>query len=231
MPRITGKYAYTRAVDEINKQLRKYRGVTRITTKDAHAVYQAHKGLCAFCGIGLNVREFLGSNSLRLKFYIPTEYGGDRTVKNLVPVCLDCDGKYRPVKEPREDIPDLNTVADLIEALTKAVIHAEESIDKPDFGALTKKVRRIKRLLNLKIEEIAATMRYKPFKDWAPESYVIIQEENNSIPDLVEQVTKGARQGDEDALSSAKDRITEQVKQTVSTRQYKIVRNSGNPVR
>ena len=86
-------------------------------------------------------------------------------------------------------------------------------------------LKRLKIMINLKLSDIAQNMRYKSFIDWIPEEYTIIEEDKNSIPDIIETMTEGACEGNEDALASGEEEITQQVKQTMVTKKYRIIRN------
>jgi hypothetical protein len=74
----------------------------------------------------------------------------------------------------------------------------------------------------MKFEDLGVALRYKPFKDWIPENFEMLEEGMNTIPDIVAKATTSHEEGA--SIDNEKHEITEKIKQTVTTRQYKVVR-------
>jgi hypothetical protein len=173
---------------------------------------------CVYCGVALN-RRSRQYNGLNPVFYIPIDRGGPIEIDNLVFACSPCAHKYRPQRELRDAIPDINTFADYVEVLTKSVhekMDAEKDEDAELVLILNEKIRRIKRLLNIQLEDIALSLKYKPFKDWIPERFQEVREDDTDAPTLIERVA-------ENPTKENKEALTEGVKQIVSTGQYRII--------
>jgi len=229
----------TRGANSFKKALLKFNTDTKRTIKfgiphrfssaEAHEIYQKYGGKCVYCGTPLNIRAEKTLNALHFRYYTALEHNGAIHKDNVVTVCTECEGKYKPTQTRREDIPDIDSFADTIQILIETVVKAEaQRIEQnPEYVVTVEKIRRIKFMLNLKMEDIATNMRYKPFKDWMPSQYEIIEENNNSFPDLIEKQSKNvAGVEDLDALDSGRERIVEQTKQIISTKQYKVIRNT-----
>jgi hypothetical protein len=222
-----GNHAFTRAVAKLNTHVKHLhiRGqVKKLLISDAARVYKKFNGRCAFCDLPLNVRESQGTNALQLIFYTPIKFGGAIDPENIVPTCTVHAEQYRDVRETREDIPDINTFADVIEQLIKAVSAREHILREggEGVGPIVEKIRRIKVYLNMKFEDLGVALRYKPFKDWIPENFEMLEEGMNTIPDIVAKATTSHEEGA--SIDNEKHEITEKIKQTVTTRQYKVVR-------
>lgn len=138
-------------------------------------------------------------------FLIPLIAGGAIDTDNIVPTCGTCKNRYRPSKTPREDILDINTIADYIEHLVRAVKDGQDR----------ERVLRIKRTINAKLEQLAINMRYKTFSGDTPEEMVGIVDEVNSIPDIIEEMVE---------TEEAKPKLNEAVKQINHTGEYRIIR-------
>lgn len=217
--------AFRWPVDKINQEIRNElpRCKDSLTIQDGFRVYHDWKCRCCFCGINLTVAWKNVSNSFTFEFYIPLKLCKKVTLDNIVPVCLTCKNEKKHVRSPREDIPDVNTFADLVEVLIRSVFletqHLKDS--HPDLPALREKIRRLKQLLNLKLEDIAQNMRYNPFKDWVPEKWEMVSEENN-IPAAIEKMAIKVEKDEEP--KEEKKNITDIVKQTLATKKYKVVK-------
>lgn len=147
---------------------------------DVKAVYAKYKGACAFCGYPLRSHK-RGSDGLVLMFYQPLKYGGEVSRDNLIPVCCRCKDRQSPSPRPIERVPNVNTIADLIDRLIvevhklayfenkKREEHAKEQPDKDKIVEWDNKSRDccelrsiLKRKLNTAFEEFVCTMQYAP---------------------------------------------------------------------
>jgi len=221
----TGKRAFRYAVGWLNENSQKNRKKRKYNLSEAYDIWKQHQGRCVFCGLQLNSGEYNTPNGCHLIPYTPFEVGGTTEIWNIVIACTSCKKNYGGSKGVREDIPDLNTFADMISALIKTTLEKKEATDLDKYKLLENKISRLKIMLNLKLTDIAQNMRYKAFVDWMPEEFTIIEENKNSIPDIIENMTEGACGGNEDALASGEEEITQQIKQTMITKKYKIIRD------
>ena len=205
----TGNRAFVRAVDRLNKQAKKRQGSPKLKLADAAKIYDKYQGKCVVCGLNLNVREITGINALTFSYYIPLEFGGSPGIENVVQTCLPHAKNYRATRTLREDIVDLNTIADVIERLITAVREGDRET-----------ARRLKVMLNIKFEDMALSMRYKVHPNQIPEGFQVLEEEVNTIPDQIEELVEAT----EEEVPAKKEEITDNLKQIVATKQYKIIR-------
>jgi hypothetical protein len=210
MPKSRKSTAYGRVIAEINKELPPSH--RKLHFYLAEEILHDWNGRCAICGIPLQLMSINERNSMHLMFYIPLKSGGTKDKSNIVPVCTTDKKRYKPTKDLREEIPDLNTFADLTERLAKAIIREENE----------EVIRRIKLALNKILEQISVGIKYRPFTDWEPEDTELLIEGENTIPDRIEEVvTKLAKEED---TEETKDKITNSVKQIATHKQYKILK-------
>lgn len=65
-------------------------------------------GICAHCGIKLNLKEFT------IDHYIPKSRGGSNEIVNLIPLCEHCNlDKSNKLLEPREAYPYINIMYEI----------------------------------------------------------------------------------------------------------------------
>ena len=215
----SGARAFVNPLNRLHKHITKETGnsLQRLKLQQIADIYHAWDGKCAMCGIPLNVKEHRGINALHLLPYIPLHIKGIIELNNIVPTCRRHYEAGTAKRYLRQDIPDLNTVADLIELILQGTIlknkYREEK--SSNFFPMEEKVYRLKQLLNLRMEEFATCLQYKPFKDWHPDNYEMLEDGKNTIGDLVEKIVD---------KPEAKEEIVERLKQLATTKQYNIVR-------
>ncbi len=206
----------TTAVNAINKQIRKAYGTPtnkatfwgtykKINSADAEACFQHHKGKCAYCNKRLS---YLGRRSVyaaRLSWYVPLSVGGEARPDNLIVVCIECEHDYRDTRHLRREVVGLDSFADVCEALFKAVRD----------GASEEVRDQLKNRLNLRLVDVATCMRYVTTGDWEPDETEVVVEGVNTMGERLEQMAKG---------EDVKNEITNDVKQIVKTKRYKILR-------
>jgi len=173
--------AFRSALSDINLECAKFKKEGRIAyidKRDAKAVYAKYKGACAFCGYPLRSHK-RGTDGLVLMFYQPLKYGGQISRDNLIPVCPRCKDHQTPAPRLVERIPNVNTVADIIDRLIvevhklayfenqKRIEHGKEQADAQKIAEWDNKSRDccelrsiLKRELNTAIEEFVCTMQY-----------------------------------------------------------------------
>lgn len=211
---------FNKAIEDLNvaisRQVKGNGKNRRISSTEAREAFVKYGGTCAFCGLPLVIKYRKGWNALNFIYYIPLKLVKSIDPKLIIPVCeehKEANDKYGL----REDIPDINSFSDLIVVLVQTILLEKENPSVENRG----KIGRIKRLLNLKLEDIALCLRYKPFKDWVPDNYEVVTEGENALPDLVEKVTNQIVSGDE---PKAQEEITQCVKQLVTTKKYQVLR-------
>jgi len=208
-PRESGNFAYRKAVAKLNDRARRVLGknTKKFLISEAHDIFKKHNGRCVYCGEPLQVRLQGAVNSLNFVFYIPIEFSGLNEVNNIIPVCPTHVDNSNPNKQFLEDIPDINSIADIIEVLVycKQQSLVLQQAKNPEYFPVVEKLKRVKRLLNFKIQEFALSMRYKTFTDWVPSQYELIQEDHNTIADLVEIAVSA----DRDSMDRIKDKMPE----------------------
>ena len=176
-----------------------------ISKNEVEEVFQKYKGRCVYCD---KATAYLGTrshNSARVTWYVPLNVGGEAVLDNLIVSCQGCVKDYRSTRKLREDMVGLDTFADTVERLVKAVWAGEDQ----DI------VDRLKARLNIRLSDVATCMRYITKDDWIAAENEIIEEGVNTIGDRVEAMAKG---------EDTKDAITNTVKQIVTTKQYLIIR-------
>lgn len=177
----------------------------RITKNEVEEVFQKYKGRCVYCD---KATAYLGTrsrNSARVTWYVPLNVGGEAVPSNLIVSCQECVKSYRSTRKLREDMVGLDTFADTVERLVKAVQAGEDQAI----------VDRLKARLNIRLSDVATCMRYITKDDWVASENEIVEEGINTIGDRVEALAKG---------EDTKDAITNTAKQIVTTKQYKIIR-------
>lgn len=183
----------------------KSRSVHQITKNEVEEVFQKYKGRCVYCD---KATAYLGTrshNSARVTWYVSLNVGGEAVLSNLIVSCQECVKRYRSTRKLREDMIGMDTFADTVELLVKAV----------NGGADQATVDQLKARLNVRLSDVASCMRYITKDDWITAENEIIEEGVNTIGDRVEAMAKG---------EDNKDAITNTVKQMVTTKQYKIIR-------
>lgn len=190
---------YKRHVEYLNALLRDYYPKAKLLLwSELTALYKKSKGHCQICG---DLVELWGTGELVFDFYVPLKYGGLPTIDN---VFVSCHAHKINTNKKRAELPDINTFADLCEQLFLSV---QEGTDK--------RTKQIKRMMNWTLEDLTESMRYETFDDWRPDKFELIYENRNSIPDLIEKVIEAP---------GAKAEITEQIKQLVTAKKYRILR-------
>jgi hypothetical protein len=204
------------SVDTLNAEIRRtYVQVTgedkmwsvysRITNFDVEEVYQKYRGRCVYCDKALRYLGTRSHNSARVVWYVPLNVGGEARPDNLIVSCQECVKSYRSTRKLREDMVGLDSFADVVELLFKAVRDgADQSV-----------VDQLKSRLNVRLVDVANCMRYTTKDDWIASEDEIVEEGVNTIGDRVEAMAKG---------EDTKDEITNTIKQMVSKKQYKIIR-------
>jgi hypothetical protein len=209
MPK-AGILKFRKPLIEINKEIsvfekkRHWRAskLERFTMEDLLKVYTYYKGACAFCGLPTTVEykyKYTGSYFI---FEVPLEKGGAVDVNNLVLVCTVHKEQYKPHKRLRERIPDVDSFADLTEALIRAVHN----------GDGWEKIRRIKHEMNTILEELAIHSRYTVFNEDRP-IRIRTAKRDNSVADLIERFAKG---------EDTKQDITDGLKTIHITQKYEV---------
>lgn len=187
MPK-AGLAKFKKPLITINEEIRKFERkkhwralkLPRFILDDLFKVYTEYKGACAFCGILTTVKFQYRYTGAYFKFEIPLARGGEVSTDNLVLVCATHRDEYKPHKKMRERIPDIDTFADLTEALIRAVQNNNS----------WEKIRRIKHDMNTILEEIAIHSRYMVFNEDKP-TKIRTPKRDNSIADEIEKLAKG----------------------------------------
>lgn len=194
----------------INEEIRKFEKkrhwkrlkLPRFILDDLFKVYTKYKGACAFCGILTTAKFQYRYTGANFRFEMPIEKGGGISIDNLVLVCATHRDKYRPHHRSRERIPDVDSFADLTEALIRAVHN----------GDGWEKIRRIKHEMNTVLEEIAIHSRYMVFNEDRP-TKISTPKRDNSIADAIEKLAAG---------EDTKQDITDGLKTIHVTQKYEV---------
>jgi hypothetical protein len=214
---VTGKYtaSFNKLIAPINQELRNHSFKdTVITRDDAIKLHRKYGGRCVYCGLPLVIRTRAGRAGYHFTFDTPLDIGGLPTVDNLVISCHTCKEARRPVREMRMEIPGINSFADKCEALFKAILNDESY----------KKIQIIKRHIDTTLEAITINFRYKPLPEWKPERFELFKEDYNTLSDRLSDLGEAVINDDTD---ETKKRLTEGVKQIVTTRRYKVIRSNA----
>ena len=180
--------------------------VPKILPKEAEEVFFKYRGRCAYCDARLSYLNKKTRYAACLHFYIPLNVKGEARKDNLIVVCRQCKHDYRSTKRLREDIVGLDSFADTCEALFRAVQE----------GSDYKTVQMIKERLNSRLEDVATCMRYTVKSDWVPDTIEMVQDGTNTVAEHLEEMANG---------NDVKEKVTRDIKQIVSTKQYKVIRN------
>jgi hypothetical protein len=177
----------------------------KVTPTEAEACFAEHKGRCAYCDKVLTYLGHVSLTSARLAWYVPLNVGGEARPDNLIVVCARCKNDYTSTRKQRQGVVGLDSFADTCEQLFVAVL-GEQSQTKIDM---------LKDRLNVTLSDVATCMRYVTLPEWKPVYMEKLIEGENTIGDRLEDMAKGV---------DVKAAITEDVKQIVTTKQYKILR-------
>ena len=216
VPKRLNKPFLTTTVDAINNEIKEAYGVVtgkdkkqgtfeKIIPAEAEDCFRQYRGKCVYCDTRLSYIGRPNMASARLAFYVPLKVGGLAVPDNLIIVCANCKHDYRDTRKLRKDIVGLDSFADCCEQLFIA-IRDEAPRDT---------VNMLKGRINARLEDVATCMRYVTTPDWRPVEMGKLIENQSTIADRLEQMGKGEK---------VTEIITEDVKQVVTTKQYKIMR-------
>ena len=178
----------------------------RITKTDVEEIYQKYRGRCVYCDKALRYLGTRSHHSARVTWYIPLNVGGEARPDNLIVSCQECVKSYRSTRKLREDMIGLDSFADTVEALFIAVRdHKDQTV-----------IDQLKCRLNVRLSDVANCMRYITKSDWIAHSSEIIEENANTLADRIEALANG---------EDTRDKITNTMKQIVTTKKYKIIRS------
>ena len=206
----------TKTLVEINSEIRQaYVSITgndklwktynKVTPTEAEACFAAHKGRCAYCDKVLTYLGHVSLTSARLAWYVPLNVGGEARPDNLIVVCARCKNDYTSTRQQRRDVVGLDSFADTCEQLFIAVLDKRSKVE----------VETLKDRLNVRLADVATCMRYVTSSDWKPKYMEKVMDGENTIGDRLEDMAKGV---------DVKAAITEDVKQIVTTKRYRILR-------
>lgn len=209
MPK-AGLANFRKPLIEINEEIRRFEKkrhwralkLPRFILDDLFKVYTEYKGACAFCGILTTAKFNYKYTGAHFRFEMPLTKGGDITTDNIVLVCATHKKEYGTHKRARERIPDVDSFADLTEALIRAVQNGEG----------WEKIRRIKHEMNTVLEEIAIHSRYMVFNEDRP-TKIRTPKRDNSIADAIEKLAAG---------EDTKQEITDGLKTIHVTQKYEV---------
>jgi hypothetical protein len=241
------------AISDINLECAKFKKEGRIAyidKTDAKFVYAKYKGSCAFCSYPLRSHR-RGTDGLSFMFYQPLKYGGEISRDNLIPVCPRCRDRQTPSPRPLERIPNVNTIADLVDRLIVEVHklayfenqkrneHAKETPDGDRIVEWDNKSRDccelrsiLKRDLNTAIEEFVCTMAYTPRAEARTFRAPQVVEGKNTIADIVDRMAYSNAVNVVTANAPTfggigtllKPELIEQFESIRLTKQYKIIK-------
>lgn len=244
------------AISDINLECAKFTKQGRkvyIDKRDAKFIYAKYNGACAFCGYPLRSHK-RGTDGLAFMFYQPLKYGGEISRDNLIPVCPRCKERQSPSPRPLERIPNVNTIADLVDRLVVEVHklawlenrkrdeHAKESPDRDKIVEWDNKSRDccemrsiLKRELNTAIEEFVHTMQYSPKQEARTFRAPKMIEDKSTIADMVADmatnnavcvVNENTPESEEAQKNNEpiKEELAMAFKSIQITRQYKVIK-------
>jgi hypothetical protein len=166
------------------------------------------RGRCAYCSLGLQPTGHR-INSVKLMLHVPLRNGGKITNENLLIVCSRCKAdKTPPPMRGIERIPNVNTIADLVDRLIVEVHklawfenkkREEHAKDEPDVEMIAEWDNKsrdccefrslLKRELNTAITEVVLAMQYKPLSEVRTFRPPRLIEGKNSIADIVSDMS------------------------------------------
>ncbi len=210
----------TRTLVDINKEIKQayvhitgrdklWQTYSKVTPTEAEACFADHKGRCAYCDKVLTYIGHVSVNSARLACYVPLKVGGEARPDNLIVVCARCENDYTSTRKMKQDVVGLDSFADTCEELFIAVKEGRPQEERDT----------IKDRLNVRLSDVATCMRYVTRPKWKPVVLEKMIEGENTIGERLEDLAKG---GD------TKYAITEDVKQMVTTKRYRILRGKDN---
>lgn len=202
-----GARAFQAALREINGEIaaRVKKGNQRYITKDdCRAVFDKYRGRCSCCGYPV-VPQGTKENSVHFMLYIPHQAGGRAERENLVPVCTRCRKRHGPaVQRPRERIPNVNTIGDLVDRLIVEVHklawfenkkREEHAKPEPNVQQIAEwdnlsrdccELRSIlKKELNAAVSEFVTTLAYAPSQEARTFRPPKVVEDENTVADIV----------------------------------------------
>lgn len=207
--------AFVRALMDVNAPLRRANSKKLFLKDDARETWSRDKGRCVYCAYPLVPRGW-GENAVYFQMYHPHDRGGEVSVHNLITVCMRHRRKYEPGRKLLESHLGANTIPDLIQTLVETVIDIKANKETALYANSVEKLNKIKSELNIAFEDMAATFEYKAMSEWRPEKLEPIVEGVSDIPTIIEALISDPE--------AAKE-LEEKLKQTIYTKQYKILRN------
>jgi hypothetical protein len=206
------KHGITEINNEIEKAYSKVTGkdklwqtYDKIQVSDAEACFRQYRGKCVFCDTRLSYLGRVTMPAARLMFYVPLKVGGEARPDNLIVVCAHCKHEYRDTRKLRQDIVGLDSFADCCEELFIAIKE----------GHPQAKINMLKARINTRLTDVATCMRYVTTPDWRPVKMEKLVDGKNTMAEALESMGKG---------EDTKEAITNNVKQAVTTKQYRIMR-------
>jgi hypothetical protein len=249
--------AFREALREFNGEIvkAKRRGRQIFFTKDdCRFCYDKWGGYCAYCALPLAVKGQKRANAVHFMLYLPFKAGGQIRRDNVIPVCAKCKEKQQPLpKRPGERIPNVNTVADIVDRLIvevhklawfenkKREEHAKEEPNN-DMIAQWDNLSRdccemrsiLKRDLNAAVAEFVYTLQYAPKKE-ARTFRPPVVEDRNTIGDIVSDMCMASAEVSvqedfdpeeerEDVNTELKEELAGTLNEINVTKQYRILR-------
>ena len=180
---------------QIRKDRRKKPGPTTradfFKWRDLLFAYHRYNGKCAFCGQGVQM-GMVTPGPFQVKFIpiTPFSKGGQANSDNLYPVCWFHYKRYLPRRKAMERVPGVDSLADLIVALSKTVKLRENLRVQgkgDEYLIQTDKIDRLKSEINSLFEEVAVYFQYRIFSEEMPRKVEPRIEGENSLADLIEK--------------------------------------------
>lgn len=214
--------AFKKLARELTEELRQAGRKEKVNPLSLANLFKTFSGRCAYCGVPCVPNSGDTRTKVSFQWYIPLNRGGLPEKENLVPVCSEHRHKYRASKRQIETIPDVNTFGDLMYSLIQATVTMTrlKSDNNTEAFVWEHKINRIKRAINSLLEEMMVSTQYRPFTDWKVDNMTVYEEDINTIPDMVEDMTEKEIAGE----PAEKESLIEAAKQMLTTKQYKIIR-------
>jgi hypothetical protein len=173
---------------EIRKNFKGKKIPKYLRVADLQAVFDNHRGRCRNCGVKLINRKITYRHSVgltaRFEFFKPLKRGGKISRDNLILVCLSCKDEYKLPQRMLKRIPEVNTIADLIERLMIETHKAQQSDVHKNI------VTALKRELNAAITEMVDSLHYSSLKDSPELDPPEFLEEESTLADTMENMAK-----------------------------------------
>ncbi len=187
----------------------------RVKKDDLKYIFDRAKGRCRECGYPLTLQGQTVCQEARFQFIKPLKNGGAVIRENLMLVCSKCKDTFRCPERMLKRIPEVNTIADLIERLMVETHRAQiDPLHRSIVSAL-------KRDLNSAIEEAMDMLHYRPLVTSLKFDPPVFVENKNTLADTMEKL--GEKVIEKKDTTGERDQLEVDLQGVMKEQRYRIL--------